>query len=238
MLRNNRLKEFLPRTGMVFPSANLVLGVRRKDTRVMKAFEVANFAEVRGGPTKTAKAAVDQALAETFTLALDPQIFKHLTTKGKGLFDFLGALKKAVPWAGRVGESTFIKLCQCLVDARLAWKASPRPPFDINQHCATARSIDVLLEAAGGRWSSAMFEIYEIVGGFNEDEDEDEDVEGDEVEEEKGEQETSQAGLPSSSADPSSSSVDIQMTDLAAALEEDLQEEELRQGFEEMDLDG
>ncbi|OTA68475.1 hypothetical protein K449DRAFT_450743 [Hypoxylon sp. EC38] len=194
MLRNNRLKEFLPRTGMVFPSANLVLGARRKDTGVMKAFEVANFAEVRGGPTKTAKAAVDQALAETFTLALDPQIFKHLTTEGEGLFDFLGALNKAVPWAGRVGESTFIKLCQCLVDARLAWKASPRPPFDINQHCATARSIDVLLEAAGGRWSPAMFEIYEIVGGF--DEDEDEDVEGDE------------------------------------------EEEELRQGFEEMDLDG
>ncbi|KAI0137625.1 hypothetical protein F4776DRAFT_671026 [Hypoxylon sp. NC0597] len=234
MPRNNFLKEFLPRTGMIFPPASIVLGARRRDVGVMKAFEVANFAEVRKGPTTMARAAIDQALAETFTLAVDPRIFKHLRAEGGGLFDFLGALRKAVPWAGRVGEATFIKLCQCLVDARLAWKASPRFPFEINQHCATARSIDVLLEAAGGDWNNAMFDIYDFVGGFNEDEDDN--AGGDE--EDKDEQEMSKAGPSSSSADPSGSAADIEMTDLAAALEEDLQEEELRQRVEEMDLDG
>ncbi|KAI0839196.1 hypothetical protein F5Y06DRAFT_295814 [Hypoxylon sp. FL0890] len=228
-----QLKGFLPTKGMILPVSGPVLGGKRRDTAIMKAFEVAKFAEVGKGPTNTAKSAVDQALAEVFTLATDPQIINHLTAEGGGLFDFLGKLRKAVPWLERTGESTFIKLCQCLVDARLAWKKSPRPPFDINEHSATARSIDVLLDAAGGHWSPAMFEIYEIVGGFDEDEDEDEEEKAEEEGKASG---AIQAGKSSSSAGPSGSA-DMEMTDLAAALEEDLQEEEIARGMEMMEID-
>ncbi|KAI1138152.1 hypothetical protein F5Y05DRAFT_413466 [Hypoxylon sp. FL0543] len=230
MLVINQLKEFLPNAGMVLPSSTIVLGMQRRDTGIMKAFEVANFAEAGTGPTKAAKAAVDQALAQTFILATSPQMMKELCGEGGGVLHFLGVLRTAVPWAERVGESTFIKFCQCLVDARLAWKKNPRPPFNIIEHSATARAIDDLLEAAGPKWCHADFEIYALVGGFEEDEENDKEEEGGEA------SGANQAGESSSSAGPSDST-DIEMTDLAEALEEDSQEEELRRGMEEMDLD-
>ncbi|OTA68476.1 hypothetical protein K449DRAFT_298892, partial [Hypoxylon sp. EC38] len=78
--------------------------------------------------------------------------------------DFVVALRSAVPWIARLGNSTLLQLCHTLVTAREEWHANRRPPFDIAQHCVTAKEIDKVIHAARDRWS-AEYEAYFVLRG-------------------------------------------------------------------------
>ncbi|KAI1644464.1 uncharacterized protein F4817DRAFT_318777 [Daldinia loculata] len=163
--------------------------------------------------------AVDQALADMFTIGVKPEIINHLTSKDGGLLDFLSALKEAIPWARSLGESIFFQFFERLVKARKEWQENPRPPFDPSQHSRTARSIDNLLRETGDLWSKAEFEIYELVGGWEEDNENDENDDG-----------------PSTSNNGLSNDVHTNMGDLTTALEDGIEEENIREGVRKMNL--
>lgn len=103
------------------------------------------------------KRAVDKALAEVFTVAPRPDIFANLTGQGQGSYDHLVALRDATPWARGKWTVTWFKFFLEMVYARIKWKAYPRPPFNTEQHTATAKSIDAFLEAAQDLWSPVHF---------------------------------------------------------------------------------
>ncbi|KAI1479254.1 hypothetical protein K445DRAFT_10081 [Daldinia sp. EC12] len=225
MPHKNDLELFLPRAGMIYPPACRFLKRKRQDVRVMISFEKAGFAEPGKGPRRRAKRVIDEALAEMFTLGMQPEIISHLSAGGGGLLDFLCALKHNVTWAKRIGESTFIQLCERLVKARRAWQENPRPPFDPNQQSKTARSIDALLGATEGRWNGVEFEIYELVGGWEEGEDEN-----------GNDKNNSESSTPLDSTTGLFDGMQIDMGDLTTALEDFINEDAIREGVEQMDL--
>ncbi|KAI1803626.1 hypothetical protein F4811DRAFT_327141 [Daldinia bambusicola] len=222
----NQLRTFLPRAGMIYPSKRYFLNKRFKDTIVMILLERAGFAEPTKGPRLKAVRAVDEALASIFTIAMKSDIICHLTAEDGDLLDFLGVVKDAVSWAERIRESTFIQLCERLVEARNAWQQNPRPPFDPDKQSKTARSIDALLKAIGNRWNRAQFEIYELAGGWEEDD-------GDEINENNSDCSTLKV---LDSDNRSSESVQIEMSSLTTALEEVTDEETIREGVKQMDI--
>ncbi|KAF3069822.1 putative glutamate carboxypeptidase 2 protein [Daldinia childiae] len=154
-----------------------------------------------------------------FAIAVEPEIINHLTAEDGGLLDLLSALKEATPWARSLGESVFFQFCECLVKARKEWQGNPRLPFDPSQHSQTARSIDNFLREIGDRWNDVEFEIYELVGGWEEDDENNENDSG-----------------PSTSNNGLTSGVDINMGDLTTALEDDIEEDNIREGVRRMDI--
>ncbi|KAK6948984.1 hypothetical protein Daesc_009056 [Daldinia eschscholtzii] len=225
MLQQNDLIVFLPHAGMIYPPAGRFLNRQPRDVSVMVSFEKAGFAEPGKGPRRRAKKMIDEALAEMFTLGLQPEIISHLSAGGGGLLDFLSVLKHNVTWAKSIGESTFIQLCERLVKARRAWQENPRPPFDPSQQSKTARSIDALLGATEGYWNNVEFEIYELVGGWEEGDDENEN-----------DKNKSEFSTPLDSTTGLPDGMQIDMGDLTTALEDFINEEAIREGVEQMDL--
>ncbi|KAI1414976.1 hypothetical protein F5Y13DRAFT_187665 [Hypoxylon sp. FL1857] len=209
------LKDFLPRAGLVYEDGYDILGREKRDHKILTAFCKAGFVKIaKGASDKESKANVDQALADTFTVALQPHILDLAQFESRDIYAYLTSLHTNTPWAYRVGENTFFCFFWAVVEARKRWHASPRPPFDINEHSKAARQIDALLEAMGSFYSSADYEVFKLVGGLEDDDDE----------EDKNEDEGGKDG-------------DIDMTDVAAALNEDIAEDDLRRGVEAMNID-
>lgn len=173
----------LPKAGMVYPpgkSKGLDHDWRDKRVIIAIRYEVPLVTDTHQ-MAKATKKAVDELLAAMFTAALEPTILVILTEKGN-LIDYLSEVRKSIPWAMKMGEPTFIKFFEFLVDARLAWKASPRPPFDTAEHCLLAKAIDEF-QVRAGPWNNAEIQLLDVVGGFASDEDvvEDDDQDVDEV---------------------------------------------------------
>ncbi|KAI1464179.1 uncharacterized protein F4812DRAFT_462929 [Daldinia caldariorum] len=205
---SNQLMIFLPRAGMIYPPGHHFLQRSRKDNIVMVSLEQAGFAEHSRLPAKKTTRAVDEALASIFTTAMEPDIIQHLTTEDGDLFDFLGVL------------------CERLAEARKEWQQNPRPPFDPDQQSKTARSIDALLSAVGDRWNRAEFEIYELVGGWEEYDDE-------EIDKNYSDCSTLEA-LDDDNG--SSESMQMEVDSLTTSLEDVADEEAIKKGVEEMDI--
>ncbi|KAI0839200.1 hypothetical protein F5Y06DRAFT_295818 [Hypoxylon sp. FL0890] len=167
--RHNRLTRFLPRAGMIYKDGEIKLGRARQDFNVMIALEHAGFAEVFVDAKSRTKKLVDKAFAEIFSAALRPDILKHLTSEGEGVADFLDALKEAIPWISGFMNGTIYRLCCCLVEARKAWHANPRQPYDPAMHCATAKAIDQLIQASRDRWSTEFEAYFVLAGSFPDD---------------------------------------------------------------------
>ncbi|KAI1771961.1 hypothetical protein F4818DRAFT_444591 [Hypoxylon cercidicola] len=163
------LEIFLPKAGMIWPVELDVLKQRWRDKKVLIALKkMVTVATDTRQMTKASKQAIDGALASIFSTAVQHPVL-HVLTEQRNALDFLTALLLSNPLAAKLGEATFFRLFGALVEARLAWKANPRVPFDVNQHCLLAKSIDNFLQLAPS-WTNAELDIYEAVGGYDEEE--------------------------------------------------------------------
>ncbi|KAI2782605.1 hypothetical protein F4815DRAFT_504781 [Daldinia loculata] len=203
------LLRVLPGLGMNYPHTGYLLGQPRKDDSVVTALEKAGLIPTGKGKAATSSTKpVDEALADMFALGLRPDIKIHLTAQNGGLLEFLSALKKAVPWAQNIGESVFIELCERLVAARMVCRETSSEPWGPNR-CSTATSIDEMYKEIRGLWNIAEFELYEIMGGYEEED----------------------------NANGPSNAMDVEMTDAPpTALEGDVEEENIREGVRQMNL--
>ncbi|KAI1371790.1 hypothetical protein F4677DRAFT_463706 [Hypoxylon crocopeplum] len=227
------LKAYMPLSGMVYLAQRDLLGRQYRDEKVITALAAAGIISVKPGgiSQRQSKRNTDQALAGVFAAALNPVLVSRLKA-GKDFISYLLAARKTIPWAKLIGEATFISLCRLLANARKAWHASPRLPFAIDEHSATARAIDELLEVVGKKWNDAYFSVYDLAGGFSDDNDE---VGEESEDEEMGDTTAGPSAMPSFNADQAET--DIEMGDLAAALEEDTLADEITEGVDKMDID-
>ncbi|KAI1655383.1 hypothetical protein F4813DRAFT_391806 [Daldinia decipiens] len=207
------LLRALPEPGMNYPHTGYLLDQPSRDDSVVTALEKAGFIPTGKGKAATSSTKpVDEALADMFTLGLRPDIKIHLTAQNGGLLEFLSALKKAVPWAQNIGESVFIELCERLVAARMVCRETSTAPWGPNL-CSTAMSIDQTYKEIGGLWNIAEFELYEIMGGYEEEDEEDK---------------ANKSG---------STGMDVEMADAPpTSLEGDVEEENIREGVRQMNL--
>ncbi|KAI0843867.1 hypothetical protein F5Y00DRAFT_267130 [Daldinia vernicosa] len=165
------LLQVLPWPGMSYPYTGYLLGQPHRDDSVVTELEKAGLIPTGEGTAAiNSTKSVDEALANMFALGLHPNIKIHLAAQNGGLLEFLSALKKAVPWAQNIEESVFIELCERLVAARMVYRETSIAPWD-RHRCSTAMSIDQLYKEIGGLWNIAEFELYEIMGGYEEEND-------------------------------------------------------------------
>ncbi|KAI1771962.1 hypothetical protein F4818DRAFT_454176 [Hypoxylon cercidicola] len=152
------LKYYLPKAGMIYPPQACVFGRNYRDKNIRISLKqagiIVNSPEVKRSHQMKM---VDDTLAELFTLALRPDIFAKLTGQCHGSVDHLLALRDGTPWARRGWTVTWFKFFLGMVYARLKWKEYPREPFNIEQHAATAKSIDAFLDATKDLWSPVHF---------------------------------------------------------------------------------
>ncbi|KAI6080201.1 hypothetical protein F4821DRAFT_276604 [Hypoxylon rubiginosum] len=164
----NLLKQLLPRAGMIYPPQPRVFGRSYRDTKILIALKQAGIIDIHAGLKRNElKKAVDEAIAEVFNLALSPPIFAMLTGQCQGSRDHLVALRDATPWARRDWTVTWFKFFLGMVYARINWQVNRRPPFNTEQHTATAKSIDAFLEAAKDLWSPVHFSFKRGEPGRN-----------------------------------------------------------------------
>ncbi|KAI1414975.1 hypothetical protein F5Y13DRAFT_196959 [Hypoxylon sp. FL1857] len=224
------LKDLLPRAGMIYPSQKDILSRERRDKKVVIALKKAGIIDTgRGVPIKTNKKAVDQALADLFSLVAFPYAMFQLS--GEDL-NFPKMTQSTASWVKVLPQPTFTELIQRLIDARKAWYKEPREPFETSQHCATALKIDLLLDSVEGQLNSAVSGLFDIIGDYDVKEEDDEEEDGnddgddEEMDEDDGEEEEDVGGAGQSN----NGGMDVTMTDLT-------EEEELREGVEAMHID-
>ncbi|KAK6948985.1 hypothetical protein Daesc_009057 [Daldinia eschscholtzii] len=212
------LRAVLPDTGMDYPRTRYLLSQPRRDDSVVTELEKAGLIP-KGKANIYSTKALDEALAHMFTVALRPEIKKYLTGQQGGLLEFLSALRHATPWAQDLSEPTFIRFCERVVASRMVHRelSSASSPFDPRNRCQTAASIDRLYGEIGGLWNIAEFEVYEYMGGYEDDND---------------------VVTTAANASETSPSVNLDMTVAATAmaLDDDVAQENVRQGVRQMNL--
>ncbi|KAI1464178.1 uncharacterized protein F4812DRAFT_468120 [Daldinia caldariorum] len=177
------LRTYLPEMGMEYPKTRYLLSQPHRDDRVVAALSKARLLP-RGKAYFYSTRVLNEALAHMFSVALRRDIKKHLTRADGGVLEYISALRLATPWAQDLAESQFIELVERLVAARMVYREECEEPsssaalsaaFDLHRgrqqqrrHCRTAAAIDRLYAEVGGLWSVAEFELYEFVGGHEE----------------------------------------------------------------------
>ncbi|KAI1453089.1 hypothetical protein F4805DRAFT_444906 [Annulohypoxylon moriforme] len=233
----NYLWAHLPRAGMVYPTKNL-LQQQRRDDKILRALTKHGIIERAHGVLMTQnQEAVDQALADMFNVALQPHIVQCQEGWGGVLAIFI-TLKRYIPWAAKIKSMIFIHLCCALVKARYEWHKNPRPPFDINEHRAVAKSIDAFLKVVGDDddwWDANHFFFALPNDAINSDEESDEE---EDKEVKTPETITHPVATSSSNVNPTDDS-DINMSGVGTALGMNLAHEETdeEEMYEEMDED-
>lgn len=69
-------------------------------------------------------------------------------------FHYMANIKKELPWAEGLTTSLFNTLFCNVLEARVAWNANPRPPFDQAEHSRTAKATQRLLDAEPEMWAT------------------------------------------------------------------------------------
>ena len=69
-------------------------------------------------------------------------------------FHYLAKVQKELAWAKWLTPSLFNTLFCNVLQARVTWNNSPRPPFDPGMHSSTAKAAQRLLEAEPEMWST------------------------------------------------------------------------------------
>lgn len=70
-------------------------------------------------------------------------------------FSYIARIKKELHWATALMPSIFNTLFCNVLQARVAWNANPRPPFDRAAHSSTAKAAQRLLEVEPEMWDTA-----------------------------------------------------------------------------------
>ncbi|KAI1209633.1 uncharacterized protein F4807DRAFT_425697 [Annulohypoxylon truncatum] len=248
----NCLMGFLPRAGMRYPEGNLLVRLQR-DRQILSALKRHEIIKtIHSVSKKQNRDAVDQALADMFTTALQTHIIQCQEGWG-GAIAVIMTLKRHTPWAAPIHTMPFIHLCCALAKSRHEWHKNPRPPFDISEHRATAKSIDTFLEVVGDDWWDVDHLFFALPEGAKDDSDDEDYEKGKEGKEDENEEAiASPIATSSSNIDPSdntymdmsdhsdmdmSDDSDMNMSDVGEALEEDLAKEDLMKGGQAMDLD-
>ncbi|KAI2465302.1 hypothetical protein F4781DRAFT_438953 [Annulohypoxylon bovei var. microspora] len=218
--------RLLPRAGMIYPKGGPFTRQQR-DEQIFSALKRHGIINTsRGASKKENIEAIDQAFADMFVVALQPKIIQCKEGWG-GAIAVIMTLQHHIPWAKKLSDVGFIHLCCVLVKSRNDWHKNPRFPLDVNKHRATAQKIDAFLEVVGDDdwWENAkiFFDLPE--------------EDGDEEEEEEDQENTVGPVASSSSSLSPSHDTDIDMSDVATALDEDLSEKEAMDGAQPMDLD-
>ncbi|KAI0169868.1 hypothetical protein GGR52DRAFT_573919 [Hypoxylon sp. FL1284] len=164
------LKDFLPRAGMRYVPGVHVTGRQRRDRQILKGLErSATISAATQKNLKASKRVVDAMLADTLSVGLHPNHIRILNESGD-LVEFLDSLRLVTHLGSEMSEASFVKLFQVLVDARREWKANPTNFLQDHEHSRTAKSIDELLRQTNDRWNDVHFAFFDLVGGFEEDE--------------------------------------------------------------------
>ncbi|KAI1505735.1 hypothetical protein F5X99DRAFT_428841 [Biscogniauxia marginata] len=170
------LTNILPKAGLIYQSKWNVTQHSRHDEYIRKALQRVYLVNDSGKSMDKheSRSIIDNVLASNIMLATDQDMIDLLIDlEGDlGFLNFCDALLDRIDWAKKLNERAFYDFIFQLIEARKEWKKSPRPPFNLEEHSATARAIDGFLEAAGRRWDSACaeFEIFCACDGLGEDE--------------------------------------------------------------------
>ncbi|KAI8962550.1 hypothetical protein F5Y11DRAFT_365750 [Daldinia sp. FL1419] len=216
---HNRLRDFLPRAGLIYPTTKYILSHKGRDARIMIAFEKAGFVKVYEGPNAATRKTIDETLADMVFTGISDHAISALISKNGGALQHLTAVKDDTPWAFKIGESVFFELFKCLVEAREAWQKNIRPPFETSQQSKTALAIDVFLSKVGSKWDGVDFQLYGLAGGWEEDDDAGGDTEAETYADLTNRMDT----------------MDIDSND--PEVEDEPTEEEITEGVEQMNLD-
>ncbi len=146
------LRQNLPRAGMIYPFRHSMMRSRRGDLGVSSAIK-------KGlGVPHTTTPVLDDVFCRVFEEATELMRNDGPGSKLKDEpIEFMRLLRKCPglrePWLRRQTR-LFTNLFLVLRCARRNWHNNPRPPFDTEQHCKTARAIDAYLAVEKLNWSS------------------------------------------------------------------------------------
>ncbi|KAI2604426.1 uncharacterized protein GGS25DRAFT_534828 [Hypoxylon fragiforme] len=162
------LSKVLPRAGLVLVKKGHVLGTARRSQWVLVALGKIGVLKWQDKVREKQKK-VDDLLSDLFVRLCLPEAFEPFHP-GRTPEKFLSQFYQRDQLAQLMPESVFIELVSLLIKARQDYHSFPRPPFDINKHCKTARQIDILLEACGpDGWLDNEIALLECVGYFLDD---------------------------------------------------------------------
>ncbi|KAM0807045.1 hypothetical protein AB5N19_07384 [Seiridium cardinale] len=234
---NQLLIDYLPKAGMLYKSTTLLLSRNARDAHLLRALKAANLVgdgKISDDEFKQGKRNVEDAISAIFTTAASPNLVGLL--RSGELLDFESKLRESTPWAvaAAVGDSVFTEFLHALVDARHQWRMNPRAPFDVSQHPPAVLQIDAFLSVVGDDWARAEAnrQLYELVGGFDQEDEEDD-----------GDEDMADLGNPGSSNNNNNNNDDDDDDDAAAAtattttIPRTGDEETLASRLDEMDLD-
>ncbi|SPQ19214.1 658dc49a-26de-48e0-b497-a0ee77020c5a [Thermothielavioides terrestris] len=169
------LRDLLPKAGMIYPFAKTLMKRPRSDVAVLSAIKNA-----LDTPTLST-ALLDDILAAIFHEATDllqllqqqkKTYHHHHYDDGLNPLAFTALLRARPalhePWTRRSAD-LFARLFLTLRAARLAWRARPRPPFDVGRHCRLARAVDAFVAVEGVLdWAGPGLAEWLVRGGLDE----------------------------------------------------------------------
>lgn len=174
------LRDVLPKAGFIWPEDSVtILSNRRRDDKAASC--------LRAAAPLFRKSDVEPLLAEIFTTAATLVCDRDDIVT----YQFLISLRTRVGWVmghicggvgAKLGIGVFKRLFEAIRGARLAWHASPRPPFCTSRHGPLALSVDRFLRASEGRWHEVDNELWEMAGGDDSQNEDDDPVDEDERE--------------------------------------------------------
>ncbi|KAI0156798.1 hypothetical protein GGR57DRAFT_501185 [Xylariaceae sp. FL1272] len=155
-LHGIELIDSLPKRGFIYDSKLRITDRLKRDRAIRRTLKAVPL-DLKN------REAVDKTLASVFVEGRHEDIIKIAR----------------LSWAKDLSDFTFYDFILKMVDARKAYNANPRPPFDVSQHSETARAIDELIALAGSNWNTMNTDLalFQLAGGLDEGDEEDEDAE-------------------------------------------------------------
>lgn len=144
------LRHKIPKAGMIYPFNYTLLRTQRNDVGVYTAIK-----KSQGVPSMTTPM-LDSVLCRIFEEATALIEQKEGSEHGGNSVTFMRSLR-ARPglrdlWKRR-SVSMLTSIFLVLRCARLNWHKTPRPPYNVDEHCKTARAIDAFLAVDNLTWS-------------------------------------------------------------------------------------
>ncbi|KAI1075157.1 hypothetical protein F5B20DRAFT_560939 [Whalleya microplaca] len=165
MSQNRKLMDLLPKAGMVYPGVSSVHARPERDEAIYDALETKGIIKYTSNKGFVqAMADIREYIKGTFVLAMIEKIRENLDegpTERENLHRLFGKLKQSESYASEMDKPRFILFFCCLIEARLAWKAHPVPPFPTEHHSELVRTIDEFLICVGEK-SASLYSVTHL----------------------------------------------------------------------------
>ncbi|KAK3336316.1 hypothetical protein B0T19DRAFT_453614 [Cercophora scortea] len=136
------LRDCFPNAGLRYPFAGTVTNQTRRDKRIAASLNKhvprMRINTVEPEVALVFERATDFVLSRVHDFGTDPVKF----------MEELQGRPEMPPWVPKMYVNVFMALVLSLRAARLNWYDTPRQPYNIEQHCTLAKSIDKFLQSA------------------------------------------------------------------------------------------